>query len=158
MSKVEKGELRVPAICNGSVIDHIPADQVMQVVSLLALDTCSYPLTIGMNFCSKKLGKKGLIKVENKHFTPQEVEMLALVSSDIVINVIQNYQVVSKIQAKLPEQVVGIVQCPNPKCISNNEPMRSKFHVTNSAAGTLRCCYCNRNITANNIIIRSAQE
>ncbi|MDO4695359.1 aspartate carbamoyltransferase regulatory subunit [Porphyromonas sp.] len=153
MPKVEKGALQVPAICNGSVIDHIPVEKVMQVVQLLGIDKLNYPLTIGQNFKSEKLGRKGLIKVESKHFTQDEVNKLALIAPHIVINVIKDYEVVQKIQAVLPDEIVGIVQCSNPKCISNNEPMASSFNVLDRDNGVLQCKYCNRKIERKEVII-----
>ncbi len=153
MPKVEEGALQVPAICNGSVIDHIPVDKLMKVVQLLGLDRLELPITIGQNFASKKLGKKGLIKVEDKHFTQDEVNKLALVTPQVVINVIKEYRVVEKIQTILPDEITGIVQCTNPKCISNNEPMQSKFNVIDRHKGVLHCRYCNRKIERDEIII-----
>ncbi|MBR8702991.1 aspartate carbamoyltransferase regulatory subunit [Porphyromonas levii] len=153
MARIEKGELRVQAIKNGSVIDHIPVDQLQKVVHLLGLFDLPYPFTIGQNYLSKKLGRKGIIKVEEKHFTHEEVNRLALVSTEVVISVIRNYEVVEKIKVALPDQVKGLVKCTNPKCISNNEPMQGLYHVTDKAKGTLKCHYCNRKIEREEIII-----
>lgn len=155
MSKVEKGELRVPAIKNGSVIDHIPVEEVSRVVRLLNLYDLEYPISIGQNFRSKKLGRKGIIKVEEKFFTPDEVNMLSLVSTDVVISVIRDYQVVDKIHVELPEHIHGLIQCPNPKCITNHEPMQSRFRTMEDGAGrTLKCEYCTREVRRNEIILR----
>lgn len=153
MAQIEKGELRVQAIKNGSVIDHIPVDQLQKVVQLLGLFDLPYLFTIGQNYLSHKLGRKGIIKVEEKHFTPEEVNMLALVSSEVVISVIRDYQVVEKIKVSLPDQVEGLVKCTNPKCISNNEPMKGLYRVVDKANGTLKCHYCNRKIEREEIII-----
>lgn len=153
MSKVEKGALQVPAICNGSVIDHIPVEKLMKVVHLLGIDKLNHPITIGQNFASRKLCKKGLIKVENKHFTQDEVNKLALVAPNIVINVIKDYKVSEKIHAILPDEIIGLVQCSNPKCISNNEPMKSAFNVLDHERGLLHCRYCNRKIEREELII-----
>lgn len=153
MPKVEKGSLQVPAICNGSVIDHIPVEKLMKVVQLLGIDKLDLPITIGQNFASQKLGRKGLIKVEDKHFTQEEVSKLALVAPHIVINVIKDYKVSEKIHALLPDEIVGIVQCSNPKCISNNEPMLSAFNVLDRERGVLHCKYCNRKIEREEVII-----
>lgn len=153
MARIEKGELRVQAIRNGSVIDHIPVNQLQKVVHLLGLFELPYLFTIGQNYLSQKLGRKGIIKVEEKHFTPEEVSMLALVSSEVVISVIRDYEVVEKIRVSLPEQVEGQVVCPNPKCISNNEPMKGLYRVIDKSRGTLKCHYCDRKIEREEIII-----
>ena len=96
MTKVEKGQLRVNAIKNGSVIDHIPVEHLFKVVRLLHLDSLDVPITIGQNLRSKRIGQKGIIKVEDKFFSEEELNRLALVSSEIVINVIREYEVVEK--------------------------------------------------------------
>ncbi|MDO5035919.1 MAG: aspartate carbamoyltransferase regulatory subunit [Porphyromonas sp.] len=153
MPKVEKGELRVPAIKNGSVIDHIPVEDLPKVVHLLDLFDLEYPLTIGYNFKSSKLGKKGIIKVEEKLFSPEEVNMIALVSPDVVINTIQNYEVVEKMKVHLPSEVTGLVRCTNPKCITNNEPMKGRFTVLDEEKGVLRCYYCMRKIERQEILL-----
>lgn len=158
MAQIEKGELRVQAIKNGSVIDHIPVQHLQKVVQLLRLFDLEYPFTIGQNYLSKKLGRKGIIKVEEKHFTPEEVNMLALVARQIVISVIRDYQVVKKIRVELPDEIEGIVKCTNPKCITNNEPMRSLYTVEDKERGTLRCHYCNRKIESEEIIIESSTK
>ena len=146
MAHIEKGELRVPAIKDGSVIDHIPVGKVETVVRLLKIFELDYPITIGRNFRSSKIGRKGIIKVEEKHFTPEEVNKLALVAPDVVINVIKDYEVVKKINVSLPDRLLDIVKCPNAKCITNNEPMKSDFKVLDQANGILQCKYCNRKI------------
>lgn len=146
MAHIEKGELRVPAIKDGSVIDHIPVEKLQKVVRLLRLFELDYPITIGRNFRSSKLGRKGIIKVEEKHFTREEVDKLALVAPDVVINVIKEYQVVEKIQVTLPERIHNLLHCTNPKCITNDEPMESEFKVIDKEAGILQCKYCNRKI------------
>lgn len=144
--RVEEGELRVPAIKNGSVIDHIPMEQMQKVITLLGLFEAPNPITVGLNFRSKKLGQKGLIKVEDKFFTPEDVNTLALVSSDIVINVIRDYKVTEKIVVRPPKQVKGLVRCSNPKCITNNEPMESSFTLLEDSPVVLQCNYCTRKI------------
>lgn len=154
MVNVEKGELRVPAIKDGSVIDHIPVGKVETVVHLLRLFELDYPITIGHNFRSVKLGRKGIIKVEEKHFTPEEVNKLALVAPDVVINVIKDYEVVEKIKATLPDRIFDLVKCTNPKCITNNELMKSEFKVLNKESATLQCKYCNRKMEREEIELK----
>ena len=91
-----KKERLVAAIQNGTVIDHIPAGTTFQVVNLLGLTTLETPVTIGCNFESKKLFRKGIIKVEDKFFTDEEISRLSVVAPNIVLNIIHNYEVVEK--------------------------------------------------------------
>ena len=120
-----KKERLVAAIKNGTVIDHIPADKTFQVVNLLELQTLNEPITIGNNYASKMMGKKGIIKVTDRYFTDEEISRLSVVAPNVVLNIIK-----------------GIVRCNNPKCITNNEPMQTVFHVVDKVSRTLKCHYC----------------
>ncbi len=138
-----KKEMQVAAIENGTVIDHIPSDKVFQVVNLLHLDELTSPVTIGVNFSSKVMGSKGIIKIADRFFNDAELNQLAVVCQSMTLCVIRNYEIVEKKHIALPEELVGIVRCNNPKCITNNEPMRTRFRA---AGQTLKCHYCNNSI------------
>ncbi|WP_024990056.1 aspartate carbamoyltransferase regulatory subunit [Segatella albensis] len=137
-------ELLVSAIENGTVIDHIPTEKTFQVVNLLNLQNETHPVTIGFNLPSKKVGKKGIIKISNKFFTNEEVNRLSVVAPKIVLNIIKNYEVVEKKTVETPDELRGIVKCNNPKCITNNEPMPTVFNVVDKAHGILKCRYCDK--------------
>ncbi|MCR4853483.1 MAG: aspartate carbamoyltransferase regulatory subunit [Prevotella sp.] len=134
-----KKEMLVAAIQNGTVIDHIPSEKTYQVATLLKLNEMTTPVTIGYNLRSKKLGKKGIIKIENKFFTDEEISRLSVVAPNVVLNVIKDFDVVEKKTVTTPKDIRGIVRCNNPKCVTNNEPMQTHFHVNN---GILTCHYC----------------
>ena len=143
-----KNEMLVAAIKNGTVIDHIPSNKTYQVAQLLGLHQLETPVTIGYNFLSKKLGKKGIIKVEDKFFTDEEISRLSVVAPNIVLNIIKNFEVVEKKTVTTPEEIHGIVKCNNPVCITNNEPMKTYFHVLN---GILTCHYCEKEQDINKV-------
>lgn len=145
---MNKNEMLVAAIEKGTVIDHIPSEKTYQVAQLLKLADLETPVTIGYNFRSKKLGKKGIIKVENKWFTDEEISRLSVVAPNIVLNIIKEYEVVEKKTVITPEDIHGIVKCNNPKCITNNEPMPTHFHVQN---GILTCHYCEKEQDINKV-------
>ena len=132
-----KTERQVAAIKNGTVIDHIPAEKTYQVVNLLQLETLDTPVTIGYNYPSNKIGRKGIIKVSDKFFTDEEISRLSVVAQNVVLNIIHDYEVVEKKTVKTPDELRGIVKCNNPKCITNNEPMNTVFHVVNKEKGIL---------------------
>ena len=132
------------AIKNGTVIDHIPAEKTYQVVNLLQLETLDTPVTIGYNYPSNKIGRKGIIKVSDKFFTDEEISRLSVVAQNVVLNIIHDYEVVEKKTVKTPDELRGIVKCNNPKCITNNEPMHTVFHVVNKEKGILKCHYCDK--------------
>ena len=147
----EKKELQVAALENGTVIDHIPSDKVFTVVSLLDLQNTDGNITIGNNFESKKLGKKGIIKVADRFFTDEEVSRLSVLAPNIKLNIISHYEVDEKKQIVMPDQLKGIVKCNNPKCITNNEPMQTWFHVVDKEQGILKCHYCEKEQQKDNI-------
>lgn len=139
-----KTERQVAAIKNGTVIDHIPAEKTYQVVNLLQLETLETPVTIGYNYPSNKIGRKGIIKVSDKFFIDEEISRLSVVAQNVVLNIIHDYEVVEKKTVKTPDELRGIVKCNNPKCITNNEPMNTVFHVVNKEKGILKCHYCDK--------------
>lgn len=141
---MKKEELQVVALKNGTVIDHIPTDKLFTVVNLLELQCSDSNITIGNNFESKKLGKKGIIKVADRFFSDEEISRLSVVAPNVQLNVIRDYEVVEKKQVIMPDVVKGIVKCGNPKCITNNEPMTTIFHVVSKENGVLKCHYCEK--------------
>ena len=143
-SIINKGELQVAAIENGTVIDHIPADKLFSVVTLLRLQNMSNKITIGFNFDSKKLGKKGIIKIADKYLSDDELNRLSVVAPHVVMSIIRNYEVVEKHNVEMPSELHGIVKCANPKCITNNEPMQTFFHVVDQENCVIRCHYCEK--------------
>lgn len=153
MSEKRK-ELQVAALCDGTVIDHIPSDVVFKVISILKLDRLHAPVTIGNNLESKKMGTKGIIKITNKFFEEDEINRIAVIAPNVVLNIIRNYEVVEKKRIEMPSVIRGIVKCNNPKCITNNEPMRSLFDVTNKEKGHLQCHYCSLKIERKDIVLK----
>ena len=146
-----KKEMQVSAIENGTVIDHIPAEKTYEVVDLLGLKNSLVPVTIGYNLPSKKIGKKGIIKITNRFFSQEEISRLSVVAPKIVLHIIKDYEVAEKKTVELPEELRGIVKCNNPKCITNNEPMQTVFNVIDKAQGILKCRYCDKEQDINNI-------
>ncbi|MBQ7441261.1 MAG: aspartate carbamoyltransferase regulatory subunit [Prevotella sp.] len=148
---MNKKERLVAAIENGTVIDHIPADKTFQVASMLRLNELPTTITIGNNYISKLVGKKGIIKVENKYFTNEEISQLSVVAPNVVLNIIKDYEVIEKKRVETPDMLQGIVKCNNPKCITNNEPMATIFHVIDKEHGILKCHYCDKEQDINQV-------
>ncbi len=139
-----KKELMVAAIENGTVIDHIPSSKLFEVINLLHLEGLSNSIMIGYNLKSSKMESKSIIKVANKFFTDAQLNQLSVVAPNVSLCIIRGYEVVEKKRVELPHDIRGIVKCANPQCISNNEPMPSLFHVSDEAAGIIRCHYCDK--------------
>ena len=141
---MSKKELVVSAIENGTVIDHIPADKLFQVVRALNLTECETQILMGNNLDSKKLGKKGIIKCQDKFFERSEINKIALVTPLATLIVIRDYNVVEKIRIDTPDTIEGMVKCFNPKCITNNEAVTTKFNVIDKSDIKLQCHYCQK--------------
>ena len=154
MSTEKKKELQVAALENGTAIDHIPSCQLFKVASLLGLDKMDNTITIGNNLHSNKMGSKGMIKIADKFFKEDEINRIALVAPNVMLNIIRDYEVVEQKTVVLPDELIGLVKCNNPKCITNNEPMATRFHVIDKEKGTIKCHYCERKINKEDIVIK----
>lgn len=141
---MSKKELQVSAIENGTVIDHIPSDKLFDVINILEIHEQENAITFGMNFHSKKLGKKAIIKIWDRFLENDEINKLALVSPSVHINIIKDYNVVEKKTIEVPNKIEGIVKCVNPKCITNHEKISTKFKVVKKSPISLKCNYCEK--------------
>lgn len=148
-----KQALQVAALKNGTVIDHIPSDKLFTVVSLLGLENMECNITIGFNLDSKKLGKKGIIKIADKFFCDEEINRIAVVAPTTKLNIIRDYKVAEKKKVQMSDDLKGIVRCANPKCITNNEPMSTLFHVIDKENCVIRCHYCEKEQRREEIVI-----
>ena len=146
-------QLSVSAIKDGTVIDHVPANVLFNVVSILNLDKLDTMVTFGNSLESKKLGKKGIIKLSEVFFKDEDINKIALVAPSAKLNIIRNYKVVEKKVVEVPDEIVGIVKCVNPKCITNNQPVTTKFYVVSKDDIKLKCHYCEKITNRQNIEI-----
>ena len=131
----EKKELEVSAIKNGTVIDHIPANVTFKIVQIL--DLYNHPGAI-------TIGRKGIIKIADRYLSDEEIGRLSVVSPDVTLNIIKDYQIVEKKYVKYPKQIIGVVKCTNPKCVTNHQPIPTKMEVFDMNQKSLRCIYCER--------------
>lgn len=139
-----KKELSVSAIKNGTVIDHIPATHLFKVISILGLDKSENQITFGTNLKSKLQGRKAIIKVAKKFFADDDINKISLVAPHAKLNIIKDYNVVEKRSVEVPDNIVGIAKCFNPKCITNNEDMITRFVLVESEPLALKCQYCEK--------------
>lgn len=150
----KKKELAVAALQNGTVIDRIPSSALFQAVKILGIEKLDKHVTIGNNLDSKKLGTKGIIKVADTFFPEDVLNRIALIAPTAKINIIRDFEVVEKFPVSIPQSIVGIVKCGNPKCITNNEPMRTRFELIDAEHRVLRCHYCGHTVSAKNAQIK----
>jgi aspartate carbamoyltransferase regulatory subunit len=146
-------QLSVSAIKEGTVIDHIPASALFKVVSILNLDTLDTMITIGNGLESSKLGHKGIIKLSKVFFKDDEINKIAMVAPCAKLNIIRDYDVVEKRVVEIPDEIIGIAKCVNPKCITNNEKVNTRFEVISKAEVKLKCHYCEKITDQDNIVI-----
>ena len=123
-------QLKVSAIKDGTVLDHIPAQNIFQVIDILDLSHAKNPVTIGVNLESKSLGRKGIIKIADRFFADEELSRIALVS---------------KKKIDLPAEVVGIAKCSNPMCVTNRQAVTTRFKTIKEGKKVkLLCHYCEK--------------
>ena len=150
---MKRQELMVAAIKDGTVIDHIPSSKLFQVVRLLHLDKVSSEVMVGYNLPSSKMGNKSIVKIAGKFFTDEELNTLSVVAPNVTLCIIRDYEVVEKKRVTLPAEITGIIRCANPKCITNNEPMRTFFRLTDPAKGIIQCKYCEKEQQLENVAL-----
>lgn len=135
---------KVYAIEEGVVIDHIPAKKAIDVVNVLrALDGESI-VTLGMNFESKDIGRKDVVKIEGKELSFDDLMKIALIAPKATINIIKNHEVQEKLRIKVPAVFENIIKCPNPNCITRHEMVGSRFHTVSEEPMRLKCHFCER--------------
>jgi len=147
-------ELIVNALDNGTVIDHIPSHSVIKVARLLKLDSCDSTTIMGLNMSSGKLGNKGLIKVKDVYFKPEEINKISLVAPQATLTIIENYNVKEKRVVEVPDEIIGLISCPNAKCITNHEQVTTFFKaVAKQPELKLQCHFCEKVIGKDDIKI-----
>ncbi len=144
-------QLIVTAIKDGTVIDHIPSESLFNVITILGLDQIKTLITFGNSLESKKLGKKAIIKVSEVYFSTEDINKIALIAPTAKLNIIRDYEVVEKVKVEIPEKVTGIIKCVNPKCITNNEVVTTKFNVVSKNPIKLKCHYCEKITSRENL-------
>ena len=133
--------MNVDAIKNGIVIDHIKAGQGMEIYRFLELDRLDCTVAIIKNASSKRMGRKDIIKIDTDE--PIDISALGYIDSALTVNIIKNGERVSKFHPELPLQIVDIVPCKNPRCITSTEQeLPHIFRLTDKEKGTYRCIYC----------------
>ena len=151
MSEVD---LRVSKIKDGTVIDHISGGYALDVVKILGITGKEKRvITIAINVPSKQFGVKDIVKIEGRALSSDEVNRIALVAPHASINIIRHYDVVEKLEVKLPQTITGILKCVNPVCITNSdEPIGFNFSVESVEPLILKCHYCGYTLEKNDVL------
>ena len=133
--------MKVDSIQNGVVIDHIAPGKAMRIYQLLGLEQLDCPVAILKNVSSRRMGKKDIIKIDS----PMEVDLdvLGYIDPDITVNIIRGGRRMEKKHLELPERLVNIIHCKNPRCITAAEPqLDAIFLLSDREKHVYRCAYC----------------
>jgi aspartate carbamoyltransferase regulatory subunit len=146
MRRDARDGLLISPIQNGTVIDHISGGEALNVLKIIGITgATTESISVATNVKSSKIGKKDIVKIENRELCKEEVDRIALIAPHATISIIRNFDVFEKKGVEIPAFLIGVVRCPNPGCISNtNEPVPSKFEVLPKG---LHCLYCEWMIT-----------
>ncbi len=139
-----KEQLKVDPIKNGTVIDHITAGKALEVAEILNISDTDSEIMIGVNLGSRKMGKKDIIKIENRELSKEEAGSIALISPTATLIIIENYKVIRKFGIHIPEEIHQHIICPNSKCITNNENVKTRFFLAGKNPVEVRCAYCEK--------------
>lgn len=133
--------MKVGAIHNGVVIDHITAGKGMDLYYFLNLDHLDTPIALIKNAPSEKMGKKDIIKIDAE--LDLDLDALGYIDPNVTINIVKEGSCVEKFHPQLPEKLTNIVHCKNPRCITSVEQeIPHIFKLTNRETGEYRCIYC----------------
>lgn len=141
---MEEGML-VRKIRNGTVIDHVPAGRALLVLKLLGITGREgYRVAVVMNVDSRKLGRKDIVKIEDRYLKPDEADKIALIAPTATINIIKEYKIIEKRKVTAPNLLEGILRCINPTCITRKprEPVTPRFRRLEGEKLRYQCIYC----------------
>ena len=132
--------MEVTSIQNGIIIDHVPAGTALKVLEYLKIDPAKTKLALIMNTDSHMFGTKDIIKIESEEEAETiDLDVLGLVARTATVGIVRGGKIVEKKQPTLPEHVVNIIKCVNPRCVTTTEPA---VHLVHSDRQEYRCDYC----------------
>jgi len=133
--------MNIDSILNGYVIDHIRAGKSMEIYHYLGLDDLDCSVAIIKNAKSQNMGKKDIIKIDQE--IPLDVNLLAYIDPGVTVNIIRNGKLVEKKKPEMPERIVNVMKCKNPRCITQVEQeLDHVFVLTDKKEQVYRCFYC----------------
>lgn len=133
--------MNIDSISNGIVIDHIEAGKSMEIYKYLGLENLDCSVAIIKNVKSKKTEKKDIIKIDSD--IDINMDILGYIDTNITVNVIKDGNIIKKTHMELPEKLVNIVKCKNPRCITSAEQdIDQIFELKDRENKIYRCKYC----------------
>ena len=133
--------MNIDSISNGIVIDHITVGNGMKLYELLGLGELDCSVAIIKNVVSRKMGRKDIIKVDAD--IPVNLDVIGFVDPGATINIIKDGVLVEKRNIEMPEKLVNVIKCKNPRCITSCEQeIEHIFKLTDREHKVYRCIYC----------------
>lgn len=133
--------MKIDSIQNGIVIDHLPAGSAIEVYRYLKLDECTGSVAILQNVQSEKFSRKDIIKLDG--VLELDWDILGYLAPDCTVNVIRDGEIEEKRHLSLPEKLVDVIECKNPRCITTVEPgLHHIFTLASREKAVYRCIYC----------------
>ena len=133
--------MNIDSIKNGIVIDHITAGLGMEIYRLLKLDELDCSVAIIKNAASQKMGKNDIIKIDAN--IELDMDIIGYVDPGISVSIIKDNRIVEKKNIALPERLVNVIHCKNPRCIiSTEQEMPHVFKLSDKEKKIYRCIYC----------------
>ncbi len=133
--------MNIDTIENGYVIDHITAGKAMDIYNLLDLKNLNCQVALITNAKSKKTKIKDIIKIGE--LIDIDLDKLAFIDQNITVNVVKNDKIIEKKKLELPEKLVNVHTCNNPRCITSVErDLDQVFILTDKKSNVYRCMYC----------------
>lgn len=133
--------MNVDSIRNGVVIDHITPGKSMRLYDLLGLEALDCPVAMIKNVTSRKMGKKDIIKIDAA--IDLDLNVIGYVDPSATVNVIKDGVLVEKKSIEIPERLVDVIRCKNPRCITTTEQeLKHVFKLTDRENKVYRCLYC----------------
>ena len=133
--------MNIDSIKNGIVIDHISAKKGMEIYEALHLTSLDCSVAIITNAKSKKMGKKDIIKIDKE--IDIDIDKIGFIEPNATINIVKNGELIKKFKIDLPETIVNVAKCQNPRCITSVEKdLDQIFILTDKEKQVYRCKYC----------------
>ncbi len=137
--------MNIDSITNGYVIDHIEAGKSFEIYNYLNLGVLDTPVAIIKNAKSKKTGKKDIIKIDEN--LDINLDILGYLEPEITVNKIKDGKIIEKFHPELPKELVNIVKCKNPRCITSIEQELPHIcELTDKQHVVYRCKYCEEQV------------
>lgn len=153
--KKSKSTRTISQIESGTVIDHLNPHIVFQIVKILGIDdNTEQMVTVGTNYYSKAIGRKGIIKIANRFLDQETLNKLAVISPNATVSRIDGYEVIEKFNVKVPDEVRAVIKCPNPNCVTNIENISTRFKLVENDPILMLCNYCERYIREDEVEIK----